>query len=181
MSRTYKTEGIVLKSINYGEADRILTVYTRHHGKVRAIAKGVRRLTSRKGGNLESFNQVTLFFARGKNLDLVPEATALNTFDFLRNNLLRSGLAYYLAELVDRLTPDYQPNQQVYYLLLDSLKKINKLTPLKLVRGFEEALLDELGFGVPEDVRKSKGSLKHYIEQVTEREIQSPKVLKRLG
>ena len=61
MRRTYKTEGIILKRINFGEADRILTSYTKHFGKISLLAKGVRKITSRKGGNIELFNQTVLF------------------------------------------------------------------------------------------------------------------------
>jgi len=78
--RSYKTEGIVLKRINYGEADRILTIYTKRHGKIRAIAKGVRKLTSRKAGSLELFNNVVLFLVKGKNLDIITEAQTVDLF-----------------------------------------------------------------------------------------------------
>jgi len=65
MSRSYKAEGIILKRINFSEADKILTIFTKRHGKVRAIAKGVRRLTSRKAGSVELFNQAGLFLLEG--------------------------------------------------------------------------------------------------------------------
>ncbi|MFC1727667.1 DNA repair protein RecO [Patescibacteria group bacterium] len=180
MKKTYKTEGIVLKHINFGEADRILTVFTKHYGKVKAMAKGVRRVTSRKGGNLETFNQVTLFFVKGKNIDIVTEATAINTFSGLRNGLFETGLAFYFCELVDKLTPESQANQNVFELLVESLGKIGKTKPIVLVRNFEEELLKELGFGVPLSLKSHQGSLKDYIETITEKEIKTPKVLKRL-
>lgn len=180
MSRTFKTEGIILKRINYGEADRILTIYTKHYGKVRAIAKGVRKMTSRKGGNVEAFNHATLFFVRGKNLDILTEVEVINSFKDWRKDLRKVGLAYYFCELVDKLTPDGQTNRPVFELLRGVLAKIGKENTSELVRNFEEKLLEELGFGVPEVLKNASGSLKSYIETVTERKITSPKILRKL-
>ena len=87
MHHSFKTEGIILKRMNYGEADRILTIYTLHHGKIRAMAKGVRKLQSRKAGSLELFNHSVLFLIKGKNLDLVTEAQTIDLFkSFLPKN-----------------------------------------------------------------------------------------------
>lgn len=87
MSRTYKTEGIILKRINLGEADKIITLYSRHYGKIRCIAKGIRNITSRKGGNLELFNRVAIFLAKGKNLDIITEVQLLDSFSGFRQDL----------------------------------------------------------------------------------------------
>ena len=114
MHHSFKTEGIILKRMNYGEADRILTIYTLHHGKIRAMAKGVRKLQSRKAGSLELFNHATLFLIKGKNLDLITEAQVINLFKSWRKNLIKVGIAYYLCELVDKLTPDNQPHEAVF-------------------------------------------------------------------
>lgn len=175
-----KTEGIVLKRSNFGEADRILTIYTRHYGKIRAIAKGVRKITSRKAGALELFNHSRLVLARGRNLDVIAEIQALNSFRAWRKNLLSVGLAYYFCELVDKLTPDEQENQRVFSLLRDYLAQIGRLRPSALVRSFEENLLAELGFGVPANWQTTTGSLKSYIESIIEKEINTPKILKKL-
>lgn len=177
---SFKTEGIILNRSNFGEADRILTIYTKSHGKIRAIAKGVRKITSRKAGSLELFNHSAIFLAKGKNLDIISEVQVINSFRRWRKSLFCVGLAYYLCELVDKLTPDEQENQQVFDLLAGYLAKIGILKPLALVRGFEEGLLRELGFGVPADWQATNGSLKSYIETIIEKEINTPKILKRL-
>jgi len=180
MGRSYKTEGIILKRTNFGEADRILTIYTKHYGKIRALAKGVRKITSRKGGNVEAFNHVSLFLAQGRNLDIVSEAEVINSFKSWRKNLRKVGLAYYFSELVDKLTPDGQANRVVFELLREFLGKIGQESESKLIRSFEEQLLEELGFGVPEALKKTPGSLKSYIETIIEKKIQSPKILRKL-
>ncbi|HUS59874.1 MAG TPA: DNA repair protein RecO [Nevskiaceae bacterium] len=172
-SRSYKTEGVILKRINFGEADKILTIYSKHYGKIKALAKGVRKITSRKGGNVELFNQVIIFLARGRNLDILTEVQVLNSFKEWRKNLSKVGTAYYFCELVDKLTPEGQPNQAVFRLLKDSLNKIGQEKRLGLTRAFEEKLLEELGFGIPPGLRQTKGNLNAYIEEITERKINS--------
>ena len=180
MDRTYKTEGIILKRINYGEADRILTIYTKHYGKIRALAKGVRRITSRRGGNVELFNQAVLFLNKGKNLDLLTEAQVVNSFKSWRRDLKKVTVAYYFCELVDKLTPEEQPNQAVFQLLSNYLDKISTASLPELTRSFEETLLRELGFGVPEELRRSSNSLRDYIESITEKKLNSQDIAKEL-
>lgn len=173
MGRTRKTEGIILKRSNYGEADRILTIFTKHYGKIKALAKGVRRITSRRGGNVELFNQAVIFLHQGRNFAILTEAQVVNSFKVWRKDLKKVAVAYYFAELVDKLTPEEQPNQAVFRLLSNYLEKIATASLPELTRGFEEALLKELGFGVPEKLKKQPGSLKTYIESIIEKEILS--------
>ncbi len=178
MGRTYKTEGIILKRINYSEADRILTIYTKHYGKIRALAKGVRRITSRRGGNVELFNQAVLFLNKGRNLDILSEAQVVHSFKSWRRDLKKVALAYYFCELVDKLTPDGQANQRVFQLLSHFLEKIGTASLPELTRSFEEALLEELGFGVPKELKRSSESLKDYIESITEKKLNSQEIAK---
>lgn len=180
-ARTYKTEGIILKRSNYGEADRLLTIFTKHYGKIRVMAKGVRKLSSRKAGSLELFNHSTLFLVKGKNLDLVTEAQTVNLFKSWRKDLNKIALAYYFCELVDKLTPDNQPHPLVFELLRQAFLKIGIEPPHRLVREFEEKLLKELGFGVPEVLQKTPGSLRTYIESIIEKHLNSPKILKHFN
>ena len=180
MGRTYKTEGIILKRINYGEADRILTIYTKHYGKIKALAKGVRRITSRRGGNIELFNQTVLFLHKGRNLDILQEAQVISSFKSWRKNLKKVSTAYYFSELVDKLTPEAQANQQVFELLRRFLTKISTASLPELTRSFEEALLRELGFGVPVELKKDSRSLKDYIESITEKKLNSQEIAKEI-
>lgn len=180
MGWTYKTEGIILKRTNFGEADRILTIYTKHYGKIKALAKGVRKIASRKGGNVETFNHVSLLLVQGKNFDIVTEAEVVESFKSWRRDLKKVGLAFYFSELVDKLTPEGQANRVVFELLREYLVKIGREGEFELIRSFEEKLLEELGFGVPEALKKSPGSLKSYIESIAEKKIHSPKILRQL-
>lgn len=183
MSRSYKTEGVVLKRKNFGEADRLLTIYSKHYGKIRVIAKGVRRTTSRKAGSLELFSYTRLVLAKGKNLDLITEVELINSYRPIsagsKKNLLQVGVAYYFCELVDKLTPEAQANKLVFSLLKEYLGRIKTSNLKVLVRCFEESLLNELGFGVPREWQKWFGSLQPYIETIVEKEIVTPQIVRK--
>jgi DNA repair protein RecO (recombination protein O) len=103
-SRTYRTEAIVLKAQDYGETDKLLTLLTPQVGKLRAVAKGVRKPNSRMGGHLDLFTRSNLFLARGRNLDIVTQAVALEHFTAMRHDLARSTYAHYVADLLDGFT-----------------------------------------------------------------------------
>lgn len=177
---SYKTEAIILSRINLGEADRIITLFSKHYGKLKVLAKGVRKIHSRKGGNLELFNQVKLVLAKGKNLDIITEVELVQAFAKWRKNLTRVGVAYYFTELIDKLTAEEQENQEVYNLLKEFLSRLSEKDLVKLIRQFEEKLLDHLGFGLPAAVRSQPGSLADYLEEITERQLKSKEVLKKI-
>src|SRR6478735_605163 len=85
LERVYRTEGIVLRRQDFGEADRIITLYSPTHGKIRAIGKGVRRTKSRVGGHVELFTHVNVLVAQGRNLDIITQAEARGTFAAIRD------------------------------------------------------------------------------------------------
>ena len=101
---SYKTEGVILKRTNLNEADKLLTLFTKHLGKTSLLAKGIRKTKSKKGGNLELFNQVRICVSKGRNLDIITEAEVINPFKDWRRNLKKIAIAYQLCELVDKLT-----------------------------------------------------------------------------
>lgn len=137
----------MLKHYDYGEADRILTIYTRERGKLKVNAKGVRKVRSRKGGHLEPFMQVNLLLAKGRNWDLVSQAEAQHAYGNLRENLEMIGYASYAVELVDKFTYEEEENAPVYSLLNHVLARLNRGDdPLLAIRYFEIRMLDVLGF-----------------------------------
>jgi DNA repair protein RecO (recombination protein O) len=123
--RSYPTEAIILKHTNLGEADRILTLFTPYKGKLRAIAKGIRRPTSKKSGHLELLCASQLQIAVGRNLDIVTQAQIHENFPHLRNELWHMTCGFYLAELVDRFVEDDMQQSDVYKLLLGSLRVLD--------------------------------------------------------
>lgn len=145
--RLYKTEAIVLSRMALGEADRILTIFTPRHGKVRVIAKGVRRPTSRLGPHLEYFVKASLMLARGRDLDVVTGAETLELHLNLRTDLAAFGHASHISELLLRLTEDRQELKDPYELLSGSLRLLNEgVDPFAVTRHFELALLGMLGY-----------------------------------
>lgn len=141
----YKTRGIIIKRRNFGEADRVLTIFTKNRGKISAIAKGVRKTLSKLGGHLELFYVVNLMLSEGRNFDIVTGAEIIESFPNIRNNLKLTEQSYYIAELTDKLINDNSEASEIYDLLYKTLKSVNnKNNPLAL-RYFELWLLKELG------------------------------------
>ena len=120
--RTYRTEAIVMRRKDIGEADRILTLLTPGRGKLRAIAKGIRKPRSRKAGHLELFTRAKLLLATGRDLDIITQAEVVDAYRPVREELLRGAYAAYMIELLDRLTPDEQENPELYDLLSQGLE-----------------------------------------------------------
>ncbi|MGH2531603.1 MAG: DNA repair protein RecO [Thermomicrobiales bacterium] len=145
--RLYRTEAIVLSRTDFGEADRIFSVFTATRGKLRLIGKGVRRPTSRLGPHLEYFSRCALMLAKGRDLDVVTGAETLDPHLPLRTDLDAFGHASHMAELVNRLTEERQESQALYDLLSRSLRLLcDEVDPFAVTRHFELALLAILGF-----------------------------------
>jgi DNA repair protein RecO (recombination protein O) len=147
-ARSFRVEAVVLRHADWGEADRILTLYTRERGKVRAIAKGARKIRSRKAGHLEPFTHVTLQLAKGRDLLIVTQADTLDAYLPLGANLVKTGYASYVIELLDRFTyEDESENYAIFRLLTESLSRIaTEPDPWLAIRYYEVRLLDLLGF-----------------------------------
>jgi DNA repair protein RecO (recombination protein O) len=146
--RSFRVEAVVLRHSDWGEADRILTLYTRERGKVRAIAKGARKIRSRKAGHLEPFTRVTIQLAKGRDLLIVTQVDTLNAYLALGANLKRTGYASYAVELLDRFTyEDENENSAIFRLLTEILERIaSEPEPWLALRYYEVHLLDLLGF-----------------------------------
>jgi len=137
----------VLAHSQYGEADRILRLFTLRLGKVQAIAKGIRKVTSRKAGHLEPFTRVALLLARGRTFFIVTQAEALDAYLPLRGDLESLGRAAYVIELVDRFTYEAGENTALYRLTVRTLERLAAgHRPALVLRYFEMRLLDVLGF-----------------------------------
>lgn len=120
----YRDAGIVLRTHKLGEADRIVTFLTRDHGKVRAVAKGVRKTKSRFGGRLEPPSHADLMFYEGRELDVVTQADTLDAFRQVRDDLDRLGRAVSMLEAVDQVAMEREPNPQLYKMLLGALRTL---------------------------------------------------------
>jgi DNA repair protein RecO (recombination protein O) len=145
---SFRVEGVVLRHADWGETDRLLTLYTRERGKVRAIAKGARKIRSRKAGHLEPFTRVTLQLARSHDLPIVTQADTLDAYLPIHENLVKTSQAAYIVELLDRFTyEDDTENYGIFRLLTDVLSRLEKEPdPWLAIRYYEVRLLDLLGY-----------------------------------
>jgi len=145
--RSYQTEAIIIKKIKLGEADRILTFYTPHLGKIQAVAKGVRRPRSKMAGHLELLTHSLVSLARGRNLDTVTGCQTINSFLALKSDLKLASYGLYATELVNQFTADHIENYPLFQLLLETMHRLcqggdNEPT----LRYFELQLLNEVGY-----------------------------------
>jgi DNA repair protein RecO len=143
----YKAEGVVLRTRNLGEADKIVTLFTAERGKVEAAAKGARRPRSRLLGPTQLFTHGRYLLFERQSLDTLSQGEIVHSFLPLREDLLRMAYASYVAELVDRLTELNDPHPRLFSVLVAVLRQLAEgRQPALTARYFELQLLQELGF-----------------------------------
>ncbi len=183
MSRTYKIVGIVLKRVNYNETDKIISIYTKEYGKILLLAKGVRKINSRKAPHLEPFSLIKAFVAKGKTWDIITEVETVSGYFRLRKDLKRIAYAYQIAEIIDRLCLE----QEVSQVIFEQVKKIfdiidkNNYPEIKIYLDlFYLNLLWELGY-LPRENTLTSSALETYLQQIMEKKIRSKALLDRLS
>jgi DNA repair protein RecO (recombination protein O) len=125
----YRDEGIVLRTHKLGEADRIVVLLTAGRGKVRAVAKGVRKTKSRFGGRLEPPNRISLLLYEGRELDIVTQAETIEYHPALRGDLDRLTDAIAMVEAVDQVTQEGEPSPALYRMLAGGLRTLAEHEP----------------------------------------------------
>ncbi len=156
--RSYKTEAIIIKRRNFGEADRVLTVLTRTYGKIQVRAPGVRKITSRRSSHIELLNLTlfTLYRNSHASFPTVTEAQAQEEFLSIKKTLQKIGFAYYICELIDTLCAERVEDRKIFFLVRDTLFKLNNYSldnnrtmqqwNNEVIDDFEDELLVALGF-----------------------------------
>ena len=124
MPGLYRDEGVVLRAIKLGEADRIVTIFTQGHGKIRAVAKGIRKTTSKFGARLEPTTRVALQCYKGRELDIVTQAETLESNRVLREEYALLTRAVPMLEAVDQVAQDREPNPALYRMLTGALRTL---------------------------------------------------------
>ena len=143
----YRDQGVVLRTIKLGEADRIVTLVTQAHGKVRAVAKGVRKTKSRFGARLEPLTHVSLQLYEGRgDLDTVTQAETIDNFRAVREDLDRMTRATALLEAIDQLAQEREPSPRLYQMLVGALRSLSARNSPVLVPAFFWKLLSLEGF-----------------------------------
>lgn len=178
MARTYSDEGIVLARRNYGEGDRIIILFSKKHGKLALLAKGVRKPKSRKRGHIEVFGRIKFSAVKQSGLDLMTEAEIVESFERIRKNLKKVAVAYYFMEVVGRVTREEERHGEIFVLLKDYLQKLADGANTRELRlAFVTDTLVTLGFW-PHD--KPLANPDAVMEEVIERQISSSRVGKKL-
>lgn len=177
-SKLYPTEAVILRRKNLGEADRILTIFTKEHGKMRVIAKGVRRITSRRAPSLEPFSHVLLYLYKGKVWDHVTDVKVIHAFSTLGQNIDFISRGYYVCELIDSLLPEKQEHQDIFDLLISTLTHVSLGMEWESSL-FARDLLVRLGYLSESHVIPNQ-SMQSYIENITQRRLHSFRFIARL-
>lgn len=144
--KEYKTEGIIIRVRDYNEADRIVTIFTRNHGKVQAIAKGCRKQKSRKRGIIQLFTYGDFALYRGRSLDTITQCQGRESFSALRENLDRMAYGIYMAELLDGFVNSEEPQEDLFCLTLVCFHLLAVEDPEMVTRVFEARIMTILGY-----------------------------------
>ena len=150
MSR-YTVEAVVLKFTNFKDSDKIYTLFTKDKGKIIATGRGVRKISSRRGGNLDTLNHVAVGLSENSSgYKTITEVKTLNSFKKLKGSLQNSVKGFYIAELVYSLLEEGQEHNEVFDLLVDSLNKLEDHlnNEVSRINAFEIRLMDLLGYGM---------------------------------
>lgn len=173
-----QVDGIVIKRRNFGEADRILTLFTKKFGKISVKATGVRKITSRRSSHIELLNYSQFSLYHGRSLPIVTEVTTKNDHAGLKADLTKIGFAYHICELIDGLCADNQENFRVFSLLTTTLERLCKENDIvSIIHEFEIELLTRLGFYRQNESQSFNTTA--YIEQILERKLKTRKMLHR--
>lgn len=147
--KKYNTKAVVLKSLKYKDSDKIFTLFTKEHGKVSAIARGVRKISSRRSGNLDTLNLVSVNIHKDdRGFKNIEEVKTLESFKNLKKDFGKSMKAYYIIELVHRATEEDGQFSDIFNLLVKSLKALEKngYSGDLFVSYFEMNLMKMLGY-----------------------------------
>jgi DNA repair protein RecO (recombination protein O) len=142
----YHADAIVIRSQEYGESDRILTVFSREHGKIQVIAKGVRKPKSRQRGGTQLFTYADFLLYQGRSLDTVSQVSPKESFAHLWDDLERTMAATGIAELLDISVLTGQPHPELFTLSLTCLFLLANYDPLLILSAYALRLMTILGY-----------------------------------
>jgi len=175
---SYKIEALILGRRNQGEGDRILTALSQKRGKIFLLAKGVRKLSSHRGGKMELFNLIRAQVFSGKTWDILGEVSLIKSYPRLKKKLKRTRAAYEVCEIASKFLPEKEANETVFLLVKESLERLDYPGSVNidhLLFSFKVKLLKITGFW-HDDRSLSPLELDRYIEEITQSKIKSQKI-----
>ena len=182
MNRSYKLEGIIIKVNEIGEIDNRLTILSNYSGLVVVLAKGIRRINSRRSPHLDLINHINCYLYKGKSFDIVTDVSPIDHFSWLKTRFSRVVYAYKLIELVNRFLVPGEEQNDIFQRLLIDLHKLNSpqfINEAELTEDFANFLLWQLGF-LPRDKKLTGLTLDKTVEELCERKIYSNLLISKL-
>ncbi len=185
-SKKFNAKAIVIGRQNFNEADKFVDLMTENQGKQRCLAKGIRKINSRRLGSLELSNWVKATLYQGKSFGIITEVISLDSDLSFRENETKLGTMMYVCELTNHLVPESEENNQVYHRLLEARKDVKDGKWGRIVE-FESDLLEILGYGLKPSTKRWLGKgefrqahleLKSRIEEIIEHQLTSLKIFK---
>ena len=161
----------ILKRINFSDSDRFITLFTRNHGKVDVVAKGVRKITSRRAGSLELLNLVDFQAVRSSKNYILTEVKLISSHNHLKQDLEQIEKVFSMCEVIEAILPHGQRQADVFDLLTRAADKVGENT--KNMAYFQAKLLTLLGFWDGKESFKNDDHVKSIIEQVIERKLKA--------
>lgn len=164
-------EAVVLKRINYGEADRLVTILTQNYGRLTVLAKGVRKLNSKKSAHLEPFTHIKINVLGQYSLPLITQAQTVNSYERIREDFETTKLAFRVLELVERMTIEGEQYPEIFESLNNTLGAIETGGGRQIVDDFLKDLLISMGYGGVTNLDNSQ--IEVFVEKILDRKLSS--------
>lgn len=178
MNPAYTDSGIIIRQIDYGEADKFVKVLTQEHGLVDLLAKGARRLTSRKSSHLDNLNLIRFSVGRSSmTVAIMNQAETVNAFTRIKQDLKLVRTCFYIAEVLDQVLPENQPDPNLFRSFSNYLTALNQVKEggsRGLTVNFQLYLIKYLGFPPPPN--NDPQTLVDYFQSLIDKKLYSLKI-----
>lgn len=178
MSASIADVGIIIYQTRFGEADKFIKVLTRSHGLIDLVAKGARRLTSKKSSHLDNLNLIRFNTGRGNSPQYLSQVESIEVFSNIKASLYKVRSCFYLTEILKHTLVESQPDENLFFEFRKFLNLLNELpaddSSREAAVAFQLFLIDHLGFSRPSDERPE--ALVPYFESLIDRHLTSPKL-----
>lgn len=176
--RHLKESGFIIKRTNLFDSDRFITIFTKKNGKVEMIARGVRKITSRRSSHIELLNHVNFQSIKTKKNYVLTEIEVIDSFYDLKEDYSKIGAIFLICELVDKFCPVAVSHEDIYNLIKSTLGLLREQDLSSSIFEFQVKLLTLLGFWDESRKFKSVWEIDRYIENLTERKIKTKNFFK---
>lgn len=166
-----KDRAFVIKRVNFGDSDRFLTLFSQNHGKIEVVAKGVRKITSRRASSIELVNLIDFQAVRSARNHILTEVKLVDSFSRLKCDLNHMKKVFLTCELIDVLLPSMQKHEDIFDLLTRALSSMSDSE--KNILYFQAKLVSMLGFWDSSEPFKNGDHIREHIESIIERKLKT--------